>query len=84
MAFQVPNRNACFRSSSVTSISKCSVSSSVYFLGNVLIGIEVSIFLNSISFNVRIFLGLQNIYKTLMDTVDDNFRGYFFFNEKGK
>lgn len=83
LAFQVPNRNACFRSSSVTSISKCSVSSSVYFLGNVLTGTEVSIFLNMISFNVLICLGLQNIYKTLMDTVDDDFHSYSFL-WKGK
>lgn len=78
LAGQVPNRNACFRSSSVASISKYSVSSLVYFLGSVLVGIEVSIFLNIISFDGWIFLVPGNIYKTLMDTVDDNFMGIVF------
>ena len=79
LALQVPNRNAYFRSSSVASISQYSGSSSVYFLGNVLIGTEVFLFLNIVSFDVWILLGPWNVYKTLMDTVDDHFHGYSVF-----
>lgn len=71
--FKLPNRKAGIHGSSATSIGKCSGSSSTHFPSNVLFGIGVAGFQNILGFDVWHFRGLENIRKTLMDTVDDSF-----------